>query len=292
MEGMKKTLLVSAVCWLVSCTVGVHAASKEVGTSRKFKGPVGLQLYSLRDQFKTDVSGTLDRVRGFGFRYVELAGTYGMSAEQFCQELAKRGLVPIAAHFAYERFRDDPAAVAQEAKSLGLKYAGVAWIPHEGSFDERECRAAAAVFNRAGEVLRQHGLKFFYHTHGYEYEPYRSGTLFDLLMAETSPKLVAFEMDLLWTVHPGQDPVKLLKTYGSRFELFHLKDLKKGVKGDLSGHTDVTNDVALGTGQMDFPAILKAGKKAGVKYYFIEDESPSVLQQIPQSLRYLEQVTW
>ncbi len=289
---MNKSLMISVVCSLAVGVASVQAAAKGVGTSRKFKGPVGLQLYSLRDQFKTDVPGTLDRVEGFGFRYVELAGTYGMSAEKFCEELASRGLVPIAAHFPYEQFRDDPATVAQEAKALGLRYAGVAWIPHEGAFDEQECRAAAAVFNRAGEVLRQHGLKFFYHTHGYEYQPYGSGTLFDLLMAETSPKLVAFEMDLLWTVHPGQDPVKLLKKYGRRFELFHLKDLKKGVKGDLSGGTDVTNDVALGQGQMDFPAILKAGKKAGVKYYFIEDESPSVLQQIPQSLRYLEQVTW
>jgi sugar phosphate isomerase/epimerase len=70
----------------------------------------------------------------------------------------------------------------------------------------------------------------------------------------------------------------------------HLKDLKKGVKGDLSGGTDVRNDVALGTGQMDFPAILKAARKAGTKYYFIEDESPSVLQQLPQSLRFLEQI--
>jgi sugar phosphate isomerase/epimerase len=72
----------------------------------------------------------------------------------------------------------------------------------------------------------------------------------------------------------------------------HLKDLRKGVKGDLSGGTDVRNDVALGTGQMDFPAVLKAAKRAKVKHYFIEDESPTVLDQIPQSLRYLEQVSW
>ena len=114
----------------------------------------------------------------------------------------------------------------------------------------------------------------------------------DLLMTETSPKLVHFEMDVFWVVHPGQDPVKWLEKYHGRWELMHVKDMKKGVKGDFSGKSDVSNDVALGTGQMDWPAILKAARKAGVKWYFIEDESPTVVEQIPQSLRYLEQVKW
>jgi sugar phosphate isomerase/epimerase len=265
-------------------------SSASVGTSKSFKGPVGLQLYSLRDQFKQDVPGTLDKVKAFGFVYVELAGTYGLTPEKFNEQMAARGFKPIAAHFGYEKFRDDPEAVAREAKALGLKYAGVAWIPHQGAFAEKTCREAIAVFNRAGEVLAKHGIRFFYHQHGYEFEPFGQGTLFDLMMAETNPKFVAYEMDLLWTVFPGQDPVKLLQKYGKRWELMHLKDLKKGVKGDLSGGTDVRNDVALGSGQMDFPAILKAAKKAGTKYYFIEDESPTVLDQLPQSLRYLESI--
>ena len=109
-------------------------------------------------------------------------------------------------------------------------------------------------------------------------------------MAETKPEFVRYEMDVFWIVHPGQDPVKLLEKYGRRFELMHVKDMKKGVKGDLTGHSDVSNDVALGAGLMDWPAILGAAKKAGVKWYFIEDESSSSVQQIPQSLRFLEQV--
>jgi sugar phosphate isomerase/epimerase len=113
----------------------------------------------------------------------------------------------------------------------------------------------------------------------------------DLMMQETNPKHVAFEMDIFWVRYPGQDPVHWLQKYGKRWELVHLKDMKKGVKtGDLSGHADVTYDVALGAGQMDMPAILRAAKKAGVKWYFLEDESPTAPQQIPVSLRYLEQV--
>jgi len=86
--------------------------------------------------------------------------------------------------------------------------------------------------------------------------------------------------------------VKILRKYPGRFELFHVKDMKKGLKGDLTGHTDVSNDVALGTGQMNWPAILEAARQAGVKWYFIEDESPTAAAQIPQSLRYLEQLKW
>ena len=98
-------------------------------------------------------------------------------------------------------------------------------------------------------------------------------------------------MDVLWAVFPGQDPAKLLEKYPNRWLLFHLKDLKKGVPtGSLSGSTELTNDVPLGTGQVNWPALFKASQKAGVKYYFIEDESPTVVDQIPQSLLFLEQL--
>ncbi|MGH7868882.1 MAG: sugar phosphate isomerase/epimerase family protein, partial [Candidatus Dormibacteraceae bacterium] len=262
-----------------------------VGTGPSFKGPLGLQLYSLRAQFGKDVPGTLDEVKNWKIQYAELAGTYGVAPAQFRQDLLERGIKPIGAHFAYERYRDDAEGVAREANELGLKYAGCAWIPHNGDFDEKTCREAIAVFNKAGEVMAKHGLKFFYHVHGYEFQPYGQGTLLDLLISETKPKLVSYEMDIFWIVFPGQDPVKLLQKYGKRLELAHLKDMRKGTQtGSLSGGTDVKNDAALGTGLMDIPAILRAAKKAGVKYYFIEDESPWSEQQVPESLKYLEQV--
>lgn len=261
------------------------------GIGPSFKGPIGLQLYSLRDSFKNDVAGTLAKVRAFGFRNVELAGTYGQAPDRFRSLLASHDLKPIAGHFPYEQYRDDPEAVAREAKALGVKYAGCAWIPHQGEFDDAKCAEAIEVFNRAGRALAKHGVRFFYHVHGYEFQPRGEETLFDRLMRETDPKWVTYEMDIFWVAYPGHDPVKLLQKYGRRWELMHLKDMRKGLAtGSLSGSTDVTNDVALGTGKIDLPPLLRAAKKAGVKWYFIEDESPAVEQQLPVSLRYLETV--
>lgn len=254
---------------------------------------IGLQLYSLRDQFQKDVPGTMDTVKAFGFRTVELAGTYNLTPEQFRQQLDTHGLTAVSAHFPYERYRDDVEGVARDAQTLGLKYVGCAWIPHTDPFDEKTCREAAAVFNRAGEALAKHGLKFFYHSHGYEFQPYEDGTLFDLLMHETKPEYVNFEMDVFWIIHPGQDPVQLLQKYPKRWLLMHVKGMRDSTPtGLLTGHSDVTNDVALGTGKIDYPPILKAAQKIGVKYYFIEDESPSSEQQIPQSFTYLKTVRW
>ena len=269
----------------------VTLTAAPVGTGPSFKGPVGLQLYSLRDQFAKNVPGTLDEVKSWGIKYAELAGTYGLSPEKFKAELDARGIQAVSAHFDYKRYQDEPEGVAREAKALGLKYAGCAWIPHQDPFDEKTCREAIAVFNKAGEVMAKHGLKFFYHVHGFEFQPHGDGTLLDLLFKETNPKFVNYQMDIFWIVFPGQDPVKLFEKYPHRWILAHLKDMKKGtVTGALTGHTDVTNDAALGTGLMDLPAILRAAKKAGVQYYFIEDESPWSEKQVPQSLQYLEQV--
>ncbi|MGD9633643.1 MAG: sugar phosphate isomerase/epimerase family protein [Pirellulales bacterium] len=274
-------------------TLVISSRAELAGTGPSFKGPIGLQLYSLRNQFAQDVPGTLDKVRDMGFKYVELAGTYGLPPEKFKAELDARGLKAVSGHFPYARFRDDVDGIIREAQILGLEYAGCAWIDHVDQFDERASREAIAVFNNAGEALSKHGIKFFYHTHGYEFQPLGGGTLFDLMISETKPEYVTYQMDVFWVVHGGQDPAKLLEKYGDRFQLTHLKDMKATTPTGLStGNSDESNCVAIGTGKIDFPPFLRAAEKAGVKWHFIEDESPAVEQQIPQSLRYLEQVTW
>jgi sugar phosphate isomerase/epimerase len=278
---------------LISCTLlsTLAAVGAEPSAQDRFFAKVGLQLYSLRDQFPKDGFGpTLDRVKSWGVKYVEVsgAGVRGVSPAQYQAELRKRGLVPIGSHFPYDRLKKDIEGVAAEAKALGISYVGCAWIGHKKPFDEKQCREAAEVFNRAGQALARRGLKFYYHNHGYEFLPYGHGTLFDLLAAQTNPKYVSFQLDVLWTILPGVDPAKLLEKYPGRFVFVHLKDLRKGVAtGDHSAKTALTNDVRLGTGQVDWPAFIRAAEKTGVKYYFIEDESPTSVEQIPQSLKFL-----
>lgn len=283
--------LVALASLAVVCSTTIAG---DIGTSESYHGPTALQLYSLRDMLQEDgVNAMLDKANAFGFKYVEVAGLGNLSPTQFKAQLDRRGLVPIGTLLPYRRVRDDIQGVIRDAKALGVPYVGCAAIERNGVFDEKKCREAAAVFNRAGTALAEHGIKFYYHNHGYEFQPYGQGTLFDLLVAETDPKTVFFQMDVLWTVFPGQDPVRLLEKYPKRWLLMHLKDLQKGVElGSLTGKTDKKNSVALGTGQVDWPPLLRAAQKVGVQYYIIEDESPMVLKQIPQSLRFLESVAW
>lgn len=107
------------------------------------------------------------------------------------------------------------------------------------------------------------------------------------MVQNTNPDYVSFELDVMWAVHPGHDPVELLERYPERFRLMHLRDLKKGVVGDLSGNTPVENDVVLGRGQVDFPAVLRAAQQTNIEYYFIEDGHPEVVDRLPKSRAYI-----
>jgi sugar phosphate isomerase/epimerase len=286
-------LMKSLFQWIgvAALTSAVAFGAEKVGVGKSFKGPIGLQLYSLRADFTKNVDMGLDETKEFGFKDVELAGTYNLTPEQLREKLKARGLNPVSGHFPYAQFKSDPEAIAKQAKELGLKYAGCAWADHKDDYDMAEAKEAVEVFNKAGKVLAQHGIQFFYHCHGFEFAPNGSETFMDYLIKNTDPKLVAYEMDVFWVVHPGHDPVKWLEKYPGRWELMHVKDMRKGTEtGRFDAKTDLKNDVAIGTGMMDWPAILKTAKKTGVKYYFIEDESPTVKDQIPVSLKYLSEV--
>ena len=120
----------------------------QAGVGPSFKGPIGLQLYSLREQFAKDVPATIDQTRSMGFEYVELAGAYNIEPETFKNQLYAKGLKPISGHFPFERFRDNVEEVAREAKALGLQYAGCAWIPHQAPLTKRR-RTRRSPFSTA-----------------------------------------------------------------------------------------------------------------------------------------------
>ena len=273
---MRKLGLILAGAALFSLAGAWRAAAQEFG----------LQLYSLRDQFKTDVEGSLAQIRDWGITYIEGGGTYGYTREEFLALLEKYGLKTASIGASFEELEKDPAALIESAKAFGATYVMCAWVPHKGDqFGEAETRKAIEVFNAAGKVLADAGITLAYHAHGYEFRPYEGGTLFDLMAREA--KHYKFEMDVYWVQHGGADPLALLNRYPDKFALFHLKDMEKGVQGNDTGHEDVETNVVLGTGQIDIAGLVKRGAELGIRYMFIEDESSRVVEQVPQSLKYL-----
>lgn len=257
-----------------------------------FRQHLGLQLYSLRAQTKESTKGALDIAKSYGIKEVELAGTGDLTPEQFAAELKSRGLVPISGHFGYNLFDKDVAAVIRDAKTLGLQFVVVPFPPvgQDRMFSEELAHKTAAKFNEWGEACKKAGLRFGYHPHGLEFRPTAGGgeTVFDILVRETKPEFVSFQMDVYWVYYAGQDPVELLQKYPNRWVTLHIKDMLKGLAtGIHTGNTPPTGKVTVGQGQIDYPAVLRAAQKIGVQHYFLEDETPTPLQCIPDSFKYL-----
>ena len=252
-------------------------------------GAVGLQLYSLRHIFqKGDVHGTLAMVRQWGFTDVEVAGFYDLAPADYVAALKKAGLRAASIGGGYEQLRDDADGVIRNAQAVGANYVMTAWIPHERPFSRDVAQRAAEHFNEWGRKLKDAGLRFAYHVHGYEFQPGADGTLFDLIAKNTDPAMVAFEMDVFWVARGGGDPAALFRTYPGRFPLTHLKDIRKGtLLCDPTGTEPDETSVVLGQGMIDWPGVLAEANRQGTRYHFIEDEHPEAEKQIPDSLRYL-----
>jgi sugar phosphate isomerase/epimerase len=279
----------------------------------------GVVSYTYRKYFEKDIPSTLDIIKGNGITDIEFSSLFGKSAADLRKLIDEKGIYCSSFGVSYDELVNKTAEVAQNAKALGASYVRVAGIPHgtrqasgpkanherfagggtnskdsvsrqtDGALTLEEAQKAIDDFNRAGKILKEeYGLGFIYHNHGFEFQPYLDGTLYDLIVTKTDPNYVSFEMDILWAFFPGQNPAGLLRKYGSRYKALHLKDLRKGVKGDSSGGTSSENDVALGTGQIDLPAVLKAAQAAGIRHYYIEDESNAVMTQVTQSIAYLK----
>jgi len=253
----------------------------------------GMVSYTFRDSFSRDIAATLDTIKSLGIVDMEFSNLFGSTSTDIRKMLDDRGMVCSSYGTSYPNLITKTQEVGMDAKTLGAKFVRVAWVPHDGPFTLEVAEQTVKDFNTAGKILKdEFDITFCYHNHGYEFEPYENGTLFDYIVENTDSQYVSFEIDILWTFFPGVDPASLIDKYPSRFKLMHLKDLRKGVEGNKSGGTAVENDVALGTGQLDIPTILKAAKKAGVEHYYIEDESPSYAKQVPQTMSYLKSLKY
>ncbi|OAQ41989.1 hypothetical protein A5893_02390 [Pedobacter psychrophilus] len=253
----------------------------------------GVVSYTFRNEFAKNVPATLDYIKALGITNIEFSSLFGKTATELRKLLDERGMVCTSFGVNYNDLNNKTAEVGANAKTLGASFVRVAWIPHNDSigFTIEDAKKATEDFNKAGKLLKEdYNLTFCYHNHGYEFAKYEQGTFFDYLMDNTNPAYVSFELDLLWAFHPGANPAQLIKKYPGRFKLMHVKDLKKGVKGDFSGKTPVENDVAVGTGQLNIPEIFKMAKSSSIQYYYIEDESNNTSTQVPISLIYLKKL--
>jgi sugar phosphate isomerase/epimerase len=268
-------------------------ATQQVAYQGDFKAPIGVQLWSFREQAKPDPVAMFNMAHKMGISHVETAGLYGMSASQLAAGLKSAGLRATSMHVGYDDLKKNPDSVIANAKALGAQYVGLAWYPHQGAFTEADARKAIADFNQFGRTMKNAGLTFFYHNHGYEPVAYGNGTLLDLMIDETDPSLVAFEMDVLWTFLPNVDPVALIKKHPGRFKLMHIKDMKPGIaRGSLSGGLPAEQQAAIGEGQVNWPALMKAAQDDGFVYYYLEDETTDPVKNVPTSITYLEKLKY
>ena len=269
------------------------AAASQQSNVRTIGGvgaPIGLQLWSLRAMARTDPKAMLKYTRDAGITHVETAGLYG-TAEQTAAMLNEAGVRATSMHVGLDAFKQNPQKVIADAKALGVRYVGTAWYPHQAPFKEADARKAIADFNAIGKTMKDAGLQFFYHNHGYEPQPFGDGTLLDLIIRETDPELVKFEMDVLWTWLPGVDPVALIKKYPGRFKLMHIKDMKPGVpRGSLTGGIPDSLKSVIGQGQVNWPEVFKAAKADGFEHYYLEDETTDPPKNIPPSVGFLEKI--
>lgn len=254
-------------------------------------GKLGLQFYSLRREAAKDLEGTLALTRKLGFREVEIGSLYGRTPAAFRGLLDRHGLRATAFGSGWKQLDTAPGEVAQQAHTLGAQYITASQIPRKKQLTLDDALRAAETFNRWGQALSRERLEFCYHIHGYEFVSGPDGTLFDTLARHMDPKLANFEMDIFWAVFGNEDPAKMMERYSGRFPLMHVKDIRKGEPRTFNpGTVQEEASVPLGKGEVDWPPVLRAAAKHGVRHYYLEEEHPNAVGQMRESIAFLEKL--
>jgi sugar phosphate isomerase/epimerase len=267
-------------------------------------GPVGIQLYAVREELRADPQRTLHAIREIGFGEVETAGLAGLSAAAFRALLDDAGLKCPSAHLQFDRADFGPAF--EQAHALGVQYAASgslrdlvasaattrqqsAALPPSGGMSLEEAHRTAELANRIGEQARRAGLRYIYHNHDFEFAPQTAGIGYDVLLRETDPALVQFEIDCGWMTLGGRDPREYFKRHPGRFPLIHVKDFVRQPQ-----HAGARAGAELGHGMIDYAPIFAAAEQAGLKHYFAEQEGPfahlSQLEAARQAYDYLRRL--
>jgi sugar phosphate isomerase/epimerase len=280
------------------------------------KLPIGLQLYTLAELATRDLEGTLKAIYEIGYRDVELAGFLGRTGAQLRQAFDASGLTCTAAHVqgqgpAGTSLSGDLAQLAKELRIIGVTQVIMPVFnvperlggprPGEGfgtylgrvgmQFTRADWQRNAAFLNEKAAGLQREGLRLGYHNHNSEFAPLPDGsTGLEVLLEETDPALITFELDVGWVTAAGHDPFKLLNKHQGRFALMHVKDVKRSTVANYAFKQDPTE---VGRGIIDWPRLLTRAYECGVRKFFVEQEPPFERERIDAvrvSYEYLRKV--
>lgn len=234
--------------------------------------PVGVQLYTVRDQAEKDLGATLAHIAMIGYKEVETYwNVYTHPAKALRSMIVDNGLSVPSGHFDY----DGLESKLDYAKELGVQYVVCPMLPKTMWTSADGFKKAADQFNKWGEQAKSLGMQFGFHNHNYEFQKFGKQTGFDILTTEADPKLVCLEMDCYWITQAGNDPVAMLKKYGSRIQLLHLKDRLPGFPTTQMLSPDAEHFTEVGSGTIDWKTVIETAQKTGVKHFFVERDNGS-----------------
>ena len=259
---------------------------------------IGVQLYTVRNQIDKDAAATLKGIADIGYKEVEVIRT---TLDKVGPLAKQDGLAPVSIHADIPLIMTgtlpngyDLAACIRDAQAVGAKFLVMPYVmPNDRPKDAAGFEAFGKTFNKAGEQIKKAGLQLCYHNHAFEFATLPDGRrALDVMLAAADPSLVKLELDVFWVSVAGADPVSLINQYAGRIALMHLKDKMKGAPQSFSEGVPPQTFVEVGSGALDFPAILKAAAAAKVEHYFVEqDQSPDPLVSLKKSYDYLRSLT-
>jgi sugar phosphate isomerase/epimerase len=253
-----------------NATAGLAAmAVAPRGYAKKADRPVGVQLYTVRSVLQNDVPGTLAAIRKIGYRTVETyVAEYKMSAQDLRRAILNAGLVAPSAHFGYNDF----GTRFDYAKELGVECVVCSSVPGNLANSSDGFKQAAEQYNQWGSQAKNAGLKFGFHNHNIEFREFDGKTGIDILLGNTDPALVQWQMDCYWVAQSGHDPVEMLRKHGKRMQSLHLKDRKADATVTLSTGPGSAFFTEVGEGTLNWPAIFREAVRFNIPNMYVEQD--------------------
>jgi sugar phosphate isomerase/epimerase len=250
---------------ITTTALGAHIQAKPLGI------PIGIQPYTVRNELAKDPEGTTRQLALMGYEAIEISIPFnGLDAAKVRALLKSLKMIAPAGSFGGAKNESEWARSIEAAKSLGAKYIGVS-APQDWTKSLDGCKRTAERFNKLGEQSKKAGVTAIYHNHNWEYRLIGGVVAYDELLKQTDPKLVQMEIDIFWTTIAGKDPIDYFNRYPGRFPVWHLKDLKAGF-GPTTEQVAGQPFAPIGGGTINWKRIFSGAKKAGLKYYFVEQD--------------------